>query len=243
LKFSFQQLIFMLKTVHLKLLFLLIIALLIGVTPGCKHATPVGHINQGVIEFDISYINTSGKNIPVQLLPKTMSLKFNKKYAVYTIEDRLGMFSISNIIDFGKHSHCTLVKIFDKKYVYRGKQTESSLLFSSTGKYFIEEQTDTLRLAGLLCNRAVVRDSAKHAQFDVFHTSMVDLNKPNYNTPFDKIDGLLLGFTLQLKSMDMQFRARKVSEKEIPDSAFEVPAEYKYINKKQMEDIVLSVLP
>ena len=209
----------------------------------CKRTSSSGNIKQGIVEFEISYINTSGKNIPVQLLPKTMYLKFNQEHATYTIEDRLGLFSISNIIDFERHSHNTLVKVFDKKYIYRGTQTESSILFASSEPYIVNETNDTIRIAGLLCRKAQVKDSSNRKSFEVYSTLAVNLDKPNFNTPFYKIDGLILGFTLQLKSMDMQFRARKVEQKEIANSEFDTPVEYKFITKKQMEDIITTILP
>lgn len=202
-----------------------------------------GQISEGIIEYDIAYSNRSGQNFPFQLLPKVMELKFNENFSAYTLEDRLGLFSISNILDFSKHQHITLIKVFDKKYVYRGKKDEASILFDSSVNYEMKYLDDTFHLAGYLCKTVNIRDTQSMQNFKILYTETIGNNMPNTNTPYAPVDGMLLDFRLTLKNLEMHLKAKKVEQKKINDGAFEIPKEYKDITRKKMEEIITTILP
>ena len=68
----------------------------------CSDVIEKDKLTEGIIEYDIAYVNNSDRSFPLQLLPKTMELKFNRNYAAYTIKDRVGLFSISIITNLKK---------------------------------------------------------------------------------------------------------------------------------------------
>lgn len=224
-------------------LFLVFVLCFIFVSIGCDNKDNNKQISQGIIQFDISYNNRSDKKFPVQLMPKTMELKFNKDFSSYTIEDRLGLFSIKNILSYNNRNHITLIKFFDKKYVYSGTLKEPPLLFNSSVDYKVTYFDDTSRLAGFLCRKAVVTDKLTNSDFDIFYTSNIIISKPNINTPYKAIDGMLLGFRLNIKTLDMQLKAKKFEHKIVKNDQFEIPKDYKPITRKQMEEIITTILP
>ena len=75
---------------------------------GCKSSVFTDNIKEGIIQYNINYTNNSGRNFPVQLLPKTMELRFNTHFVSFEIEDRVGLFSIRNINDLSSKKHLTL---------------------------------------------------------------------------------------------------------------------------------------
>jgi hypothetical protein len=174
-------------------------------------------------------------------MPKTMELTFNKEYSSYSIEDRLGLFCIKNILNYTNSKHITLIKVFDKKYVYTGNSNEPPILFDSNSNYKINYFDDTSRLAGFLCKRASITDNSE--EFNVLYTDGIIIANPNKNTPYKAIDGMLLSFRLRLKSLDMQLNARKFEHKLIENKLFEIPKDYKIISRKQMEEIITTILP
>jgi hypothetical protein len=201
-------------------------------------------LKEGSILYDITYFNTSDRNFPPQFLPNTMELKFNKNYASYTIEDRVGLFSISNITDLKKHSHLTLIKVFNKKYAYKGTRSEIPVFFeASASTYYVNFLPDTLKLAGISCKRASVTDTKSHKNYDIAYTSNIAVANPNENTPYKDIDGLLMKFVLQMKNLRMVLTAKKYEKKQTNDKEFIIPEGYKFITKKQMEEIITTLLP
>jgi hypothetical protein len=224
------------------LYFLSIIALVFGfhscTSPKLQHK-----IDHGIVTYDISYKNNSGRSFPIQLLPKTLEMKFNQHFTSYSIEDRVGLFSICNITNLKTRGHSTLIKVFDKKFIFQGTSKEPPVFFKKNLSFDVAFLPDTCSLAGLLCYKANVTNKETSQTFPVLYSKNVGLKNPNYNTPYEKIDGLLLQFGLQLKNLDMNLIAKKIDAKEIKDDEFIVPAGYKYINKAQMEEIINTLLP
>lgn len=210
---------------------------------GCKSGTFKEKFDEGSIVFDIEYVNNSGKSFPLQLLPKTIEMKFNQNFTSYTIEDRVGLFSISNIVNLHNHKNETLIKVFDKKYVYSGGGEEPPVFFNTTKPYEISYQNDTVRVAGILCKRASYMEQKTQKPCYIFYTTNIKVRAPYANTPYSEVKGLLMQFSIQMKNLDMKLTAKKVTAKEISDEEFAVPEEYKAITKKHMEEIINTLLP
>ena len=210
---------------------------------GCSSSGINTKVDQGTIIFDIAYTNNSGRSFPIQLLPKTIELKFNRNYASYTIEDRVGLFSICNILNLSTRKNITLIKVFDKKYVYQGLKHETPIFFKNSEPYDVKFLSDTQRLAGILCKKATITDKELSKSYDVLYSSNIHIDDLNANTPYSKIKGLLLHFGIQMKNLDMKLTAKKINQQEIKDQEFQIPDGYKLISKAQMEEIINTLLP
>lgn len=220
----------------------LFIVILFTIT-ACDEQHKGDQISEGIIKYDVTYSNRSGQNFPFQLLPKIMELKFNEDFSSYTLEDRLGLFCISNILDFRRRQHITLIKVFDKKYVYRGKKGESSVLFDSSIHYEMKHTEDTARLAGYLCKTVNITNISSSQNFNILYTCNIGKTRPNANTLYEPVEGMLLDFRLTLKNLEMHLKAKSIEEKSISDEKFTVSKEYKEISRKKMEEILTSILP
>lgn len=170
-------------------------------------------------------------------------MKFNRNFASYTIEDRVGLFSICNILDMNKHKNHTLIKVFDKKYVYHGVTKEPPIFFPNSNPYNIEFLPDTIRIAGALCKKAYIIDNKNPKKLEILYSSDIQVYDINKNTPYEKIQGQMLQFGIQMKNLDMKLTAKKINGQEIKDQEFEIPNGYKLITKKQMEEIINTLLP
>lgn len=208
----------------------------------CSKTSQKSQLSEGEIEYDITYVNNSGRNFPIQLLPKTMQLTFNQNFAAYTIKDRVGLFAIKIISDLKKHNHITLIKVFDKKYVYQSEGKETPVFFKPDISYKIISKSDTTRINGLLCYNIIVEEPENKTKIPVTYIP-INFKNPNYNTPYSDVKGLLMNFNLQMKSLDMKLTAKKVDEKIIKDEEFEIPGGYKAIPRIRMEEIITTLLP
>ncbi len=226
---------------QVKTKYLLFIVVVIFICNSCK--TPMrDKITEGCIQYKIVYDYTSDKNFPTQLLPKTLLFKFNKNYASYSLEDKVGLFAINIIINLKKHNHVTMIKVFDKKYLYQSERKETPIFFNPNTRYKIKLSDDTSRIAGLLCKNAEVTELQTNKMFNVAY-AMIDISYPNTGTPYEKIDGLLMDFILQMNNLNMKLTASSVEEKVIDEEEFYIPKGYKLISKKQMQDIITTLLP
>jgi hypothetical protein len=159
------------------------------------------------------------------------------------MEDRIGFFSIRSITDLNTYNNKTLIKVFDKKYVFIGESKDSPLFFTSSKPYKVKFLPDTCRLAGFLCRKATVEDLTSLHSFGVLYSPDASIKNPNNNTPYENIDGLLIQFGIQMKNLDMNLTAKEFNPKKIQDIEFDVPDGYKCITRGQMEEIIKRLLP
>ncbi len=200
------------------------------------------HQPQGIIEYEVEYLSNRS-SMPTNLLPKKIILKFRSNKSITTIEGFMGMFSLSNIYDFRKHSNITLLKIMDNKYYCIAEKNEAPFFFDSLTNISIQFTSDTAILAGLPCQKAIVTYKADSLRsFDVYYTKAIELEEPNKSTPFYEIDGILMAFNIRLNNIEMRVKATKYKKTNIELSVFEVPDNYKRISRKKMGSVINKLL-
>jgi hypothetical protein len=172
-----------------------------------------------------------------------MEFKFNENFASYTIEDKVGIFTIRDIKCAKDHDHITMIKFFSEKYACKAKKKEVPFFFKSNIPYKTVFLKDTFRMAGMACKKANVTDINSLQSYDVAYTSSIGSKDPNANTPYKKINGLLMDFKVQIKNLEMTLTAKKIVRKKINDEDFLIPEGYKFISRKQMEGIISNLLP
>jgi hypothetical protein len=72
----------------------------------------------------------------------------------------------------------------------------------------------------------------------LYYTYEIDVNKPNYNTPFSEIEGVLLQSQYRIAGVDMQFVATNVSSAPVKNEVFEIPPNCQQVSLTEMQDLV-----
>lgn len=206
----------------------------------CKNKD-VTKISEGIIEYDITYFSDSAYKIPEQFLPKTMIFQFNQNYASYKI-DLMGMFCITNITNLSKRTHTSVIKLFNNKYKYAGSKNENPVFFKPGTSFLIKETDDTLAMAGLPCRKTIITDLKCRRKFDVVYTDKFRIETPNINTPYSEIDGILMKFEIDLGTMRMTLKAKKVTPGPVKNSEFKVADDYMNISQTKMREIIGKML-
>lgn len=191
-------------------------------------------VHEGIITYDITYLQNELENIETNILPKKMILKFNDNYSLTQINGFMGLFGISLISDFENSKDITMVKFFDNKYVHYCDKNEQSSLFDYMKVEKIRNKNDsTKNYSGYEAKTARVYEEDK-PPYTIFYTDEFGVSNPNRNNPFREVDGVLLEFQLQLLQLRMNLVAQQIEHKEIPDEAFEVSDEYTNISRESM---------
>jgi hypothetical protein len=153
-----------------------------------------------------------------------------------------GLFTIKNIKRYKEKTNVTLVNFIDKKYKYIESNESPSLFFQQRPDIEIKHTDSTKRIAGYRCKEAKITYPTNRLdhkkQFSIYHTDKINIKGFNKQTPFETIDGVLLEFQLLFYGIPMKFTAKKVKKAEIPDEEFEIPEDYKRINRKTMKEII-----
>jgi hypothetical protein len=79
----------------------------------------------------------------------------------------------------------------------------------------------------------ILTDDGKE-RVEVLTTDEIEVENPNWYTPFAGAEGVLLKYELEQWGMRMTLTAREIIFKEVPDEQFEIPASYKEISADSM---------
>jgi hypothetical protein len=191
-------------------------------------------MNEGSIEYKISYLENNLDNIATHLLPKKMILSFNDRYCLTEIEGFMGVFSISLVSDLKKNKDITMVKFFDSKYVHYGEKNEHSCIFDHVNIESLQFTDVNKNLIGFNANSVEILEEGQTQPYNILFTKDIGTINPNVNNPFSKIEGVLLQFELQLNQLRMLLEASDVKNKEINEESFLVPEVYKEVSRENM---------
>jgi len=198
--------------------------------------------DQGYIEYDITYLENKLEKVSLSFMPKTMVLKFNKKYSQNTIDGFMGLISIRNISNIEKNQTTTLLKFLDNKYSYLAKNNEDACCYEMMEKLQIDFLEETKEIANYTCNKAIVTYPASGTSFPIYYTKNINVKNPNQSNPYNSVDGVLLDFQLKLRGLTMNLTAKKVEFTEISNKEFIIPKDYKYISRSKMAEILDRIL-
>lgn len=210
---------------------LFLVSISLGITSCGSEESP----SQGEIEFDILYPYYQGSGLMASMLPDKMSMVF--KDGVYKTEvSRGSIFKSSFIIDCNKKTVTNLFQFGTRKYYAVMNEKAVKKMLASEPKAQYLESNDGDSLAGFLCKKTVAYYEELE-QPDVAIYSTTDINIPNSNwwTPFHEIDGVLLEYEIERYDFRMRFSATKFTSREVEDSEFDIPSNYKKVSIEKIE--------
>jgi GLPGLI family protein len=208
---------------------------------GCDHFHK-GKPLEGLIEYEVFYLNNES-NIPTNVLPNKVYLKFKDKKSLTAIEGFMGLFSLTNITDVKKDENMTVLRVMDNKYFNLTDEDELPFFFEGLEDIDIMLVDDTKVIAGINCKKAIVSfpDSSKQP-YEIYYTEEIKIKNPNKVNPYRKINGVLMQFIMRINNMEILLIATKYSPQSIPDEAFIIPKDYKKISKLKMKMILAKLL-
>jgi len=187
-----------------------------------------------VINYKIEYMSDMAGSIPTNVLPGKMKLVFANHYALNSVEGFLGQFSLVNIADLRKETVTTKLKIFDKKYYYKGKKGELPVGVDPMNNFVLEKGTKGVMIAGHNADEWILKREGKDP-LRMYSSDSFDIEHPNITTPYKGIDDVLLLFYIRLSALDMVLIAESIKEETISSNEFIITDDYKQISKETME--------
>ncbi len=200
----------------------------------CSNPTNPKFISEGIIEYKATPVDPD--NSMAALAPSKMTVKFKDNFTEAEMTAGMGLFSTSFISDPGKKQFINLVKLINQKFalVIAGDSVKKDV--DSDPKPIIEKTPETKVIAGYTCKRARISYADKSIPgFDIWYTKELNIENPNWSNPFHDIDGVLLEYQLKRYGLELRFTCTSVSKASIDESLFQLPSDYKIINKREMD--------
>lgn len=173
----------------------------------CENNTRTNGITSGRIDYQITYLNNDLDKKTRNVLPSRMKLYFNEEQASNNIEGFMGMYKLNALTNFHTRKCSTLLKVFDKHYLFKGSRDEEMCCFDTMDDMEITETDELKMIAGFECRKAIIRLPATNKTFNIYYTDQITLKHPNATNPYRKIKGVLMEFELKLMHLNMRFTA------------------------------------
>ena len=221
---------------------IIVTVLFVILVSSCKDTTDK-HFREGEIHYRITYLESNLGKIPVELLPKEMTMKFTGDVVMTEIDGIFGYFNISNVTNKKKSDNITYLKVMNKKFYFEGKPGEIAPGFRLMANMDIEFVDGNKEICGFNCEKALIRlPEIGNDPVPVFFTREIGVKDPNSATPYKEVDGVLLEFYLTLSNLKMKLIAENVYSKPVSDKKFDRPSDYVRISKPIMEGILDSLM-
>jgi len=204
----------------------------------CKSDPRQRKITSGRIDYKITYLNTNLDVKTLELLPKEMKLLFDEKQAVNNIEGLLGFYKLDAITDFHTRKCSTLLKVFDKHYLFKGRRDEMMCCFDAMEEMEIRITEEKKTIAGFECTKALALLPSAGDTIIIYYTNDIELKHPNATNPYREINGVLMEFELKLLYLKMRFTAEDYQSQtaEIGQAIF--PKNTRFISRDQMTKLL-----
>ena len=196
--------------------------------------------SEGVITYKVSYETDEDANPIVALLPTVVEYKFKNNDISVLSEGYLGFFSTKFISKIGEAKSSILFKILNNKMNYEFSSDEIPFVYNHKIATKIKYLKTDRVIAGYKCKLARVYIQELSAPIDVYYTEDIHLKNPNRNTPFNKIDGVLLEFETTMNKINAKFSAQNVCLTPVNADEFVIPADYVISDAKTILKYALS---
>ena len=209
------------------------------VTPGCKHNFFHSRLSEGTIEYKIVVLDSN--NAMAKFAPDKMMVKFKDNQSFARIIAGMGLFETDFINDEPGKRIVQMVRLLNKKVYYVADTASINKELGKSPQLIITRDTGTKMIAGYKCKMAKVSyKDANLPPFDIYYTDEIELQNPNWATPFKDIKGVLMGYRINRYGFYLQFTASKVEPSNIDDALFKIPSQYRKINKQQIDALYRS---
>jgi hypothetical protein len=214
-----------------------IAALLLG---SCGSPPPLPeHILAHHIRYQIEYMDSRAGDIPTRILPGLMDAYYTEYYVLSRIEGFLEQFSLTQIADLRRERVTTLLRFFDSKFYYEGKNGELPVAIIEPEKMHCTMTGEKSMIGGLHSERVEV--DTGNEKYSIYLTKDFQVRRPNITTPYRTIEYPLSEFRVQLSLLKMNLSCIEFDTKTIDSQIFEIPPDYREVTKQDMELIINSL--
>ena len=223
-------------------LYIILIVIITG-SITCKKSLDSKFSKEGEIHYDIQYLENDLKKISTDLLPKKMVTKYKNNTYSFEIEGFFGLFNIKNIVNPKTSVNETRLTVLNKKYFYSAEFDEFAVGFGQMPEINIQYSEETKMICGISCKKAIITFPGNEKDtLEIYYTEDIPIKNPNRTTPYQKIDGVLMEFYLDLQNVEMKLTANAVYDKKLTKTAFMRKEGFKKATRPYMEAVLLALL-
>ena len=197
------------------------------------------NISEGIIEYQVTYPELDSDNIMLEMLPSKMVMKFKDNNYKSKLETTAGIVEMSVMADYETQKMYNLVKIFSDRYALELDKDAAIALTNKLPQFDLVFKDDAMKIADANCQKAELDFGGNRENYVFYYTDEIDLKNPNWCTPYNGIEGVLLDYRIENYGMNMHLRATRIVPQVIDDSEFEITDDYEFLSPLEFDKLVV----
>jgi hypothetical protein len=198
---------------------------------GCKYIDKNAVHTEGEIIYDVNFPDQE-KSILLNVYPSEMKMSFKDNKLRGKLESIGGLVSSEIIVDTKSKSYWQLLNSFGDKISCELNEEQVAEFITPT-QHNLQETGPSEHLE-MNCRSYKILTTEGKERVEVLTTDEIEIENPNWYTPFAGAEGVLLKYELEQWGMRMTLTAREIIFKEIPEDQFDISNEYKEITADSM---------
>lgn len=197
---------------------------------------------EGVIYYDLEFPFLED-NMLKNVFPEEMKLYFKNDKMYGEVRSLGGIVTTSFIADNDEKIIIQMLKNYSDYYCSTLDEPNVRRSLSSHPGIRYEATDRTELLAGFMCKVTIAHfltDSVP--PITLLHTDEIDIENPNWYSPFHEMSDVLLGYEVEQFGMRMKLRANTVAKKVVEDQMLVKRDKYKEIPVEDLSEMMSGML-
>ena len=224
-----------------KYLTLAILFLLAFVISSCTELSKNKVLDEGKIEFEISYPLVPEKDVSLEFFPEKMEYVFKDGSYRNDIEAGFGLFRTSFINKKDSDSVIQTLKFINSKFVCTFP-IEGAVEDEDFQKIKVRHLKEKKTIAGYECKTAevtVIGDSSWKQV--IAYTNDLKVENPNRHSIFREINGVLMQYQLERYGTRLEFTAKKVYPSKVENSIDHIDEGYEKVSAERLSSEIKNI--
>ncbi len=190
---------------------------------------------EGVIEYEVEYLEDEDELPIIAILPSKMHLSFKEGFSTSKMSGFASTFGFGYL---SKNNAKTSFYFYmmGQKYFFETNSKDFAFGYIEDKNLKTDSVTDeTKKIAGYLCNKAIIKLPYKDLpKAEIYYTDEIRIDNSTDYHPYKSINGALMKFEIKMIGIRMRFTAKNVKFIKIEQETFEISEDFKKMTKEEL---------
>ncbi len=209
----------------------------------CSNGFLDDRMDEGVIEYALSFPDYSSDGLMSGMLPEETTLTFADGKQLAELSAGMGIFRTHMVVDNDSKSMDYHMSLMSKKIMSHLVSRDLDVITEGMPKPYLLFTNDIDTIAGYACKRTVaIFDRIDLPEVDIWYTEDIDLKDANWFGPFADVPGVMLSYEMVQYGLRMRFDAVNITPGKVDPVKFQGRPEYEMVDPEVLQHEMAEVL-
>lgn len=216
---------------------------LVPILGGCSNGFLDQRMDEGVIEYALSFPGYDPEGLMAGMLPESTTLTFAEGKQLAELSAGMGIFRTHMVVDNEARSMDYHMSLMSKKIMSHLVPRDLDVITDGMPKPYLLHTNDMDTIAGFACKRIVaIFDRIDLPEVDIWYTEDIDLEDANWFGPFAEVPGVMLSYEMIQYGLRMRLDAVTITPGKVDPLKFEARNEYDQVEPDILHHEMAEVL-